>query len=346
MTIPETMKLGLYFSNDDVRVEQRPVPEIGKTEALVEVAACGICGSDTMRWYREPGAREKGGINTGHEIAGRIVQAGESVRKFKAGDRVVVSHHFPCLQCVPCRDGNETACESMYRKHIEPGGFSQFVRLFDPCIENGLLVLPDSMTYEQGSFVEPLGCVVRSVRKTFPIESRTVLVIGSGLAGLLHIKLARALGAGRICAVDTNKNRLEAASRYGADEMIYATGTLPRADRVFVCTGSGKAAQSALDCVNRGGCILFFAADGPDKKLSIPLTKFWTTQPSLRFSYGAAQRDMQEAMELIRSGKVNVDELVTHRFGIEEIAQAFDLVMRPKDNSLKVIIEPNRGCPQ
>ncbi|MCZ6491314.1 MAG: alcohol dehydrogenase catalytic domain-containing protein [Acidobacteria bacterium] len=342
MTIPETMKLGLYFSNEDVQVEQRPVPEIGQNEVLVEVAACGICGSDTMRWYREPGTREKGGINTGHEIAGRIVQAGESVRNFITGDRVVVSHHFPCLQCVPCQDGNETACEQMQRKHIEPGGFSQYVRLFDPCIEKGLFALPDSMTFEQGSFVEPLACVVRGVRKTAPIDSRTVLVLGSGLAGLLHIKLARALGAGRIYAVDTNQKRLEAASQNGADEMIHAADQLPRADRVFVCTGSQKAAESALDCVNRGGHILFFAADGPDKKLLIPLTKFWTTQPSLSFSYGAAPRDMKEAMELIRSGKVAVDGLVTHRFGIDQIAQAFDLVANPRDNSLKVIIEPNR----
>ncbi len=342
MTIPETMKLGLYFSNEDVQVEQRPVPGTGQNEVLVEVAACGICGSDTMRWYREPGTREKGGINTGHEIAGRIVQAGESVRNFKTGDRVVVSHHFPCLQCVPCQDGNETACEEMYRKHIEPGGFSQYIRLFDPCIEKGLFALPDSMTFEQGSFVEPLACVVRSVRKTSPIESRTVLVMGSGLAGLLHIKLARALGAGKIYAVDTNQKRLEAASQHGADEMIYATDKLPRADRVFVCTGSQKAAESALDCVNRGGHILFFAADGPDKKLLIPLTKFWTTHTSISFIYGAAPRDMKEAMELILSGRVAVEGLVTHRFGIDQIAQAFDLVANPRDNSLKVIIEPNR----
>ncbi len=342
MTPPKTMKAGRYFSNNDVRVEQREVPRIGPKEALARVIVCGICGSDTMRWYREPGTREKGGINTGHEIAGEIVEVGESVSRYRPGDRVVIAHHFPCLECIPCRDGNETACEAMREKHIEPGGFSQYVRIFEKCVERGLYRLPDRMTYEQGSFVEPLGCVVRSLRKTRPSELHRVLVLGSGLAGLLHIKLARAWGAKRIYAMDPNEKRLEAASRCGADEILSAADPLPKADRIFVCTGSPHAAQSALDCVNRGGQILYFAADGPDKKLPINLTRFWTMQPAIHFSYGAAPRDMEEALELIRTRKVVVDDLVTHRFRLDQISEAFDLVANPRDNSLKVIVEPNR----
>jgi len=190
--------------------------------------------------------------------------------------------------------------------------------------------------------VEPLGCVVRSVRKTAPVDSHTALVIGSGLAGLLHIKLLRALGAGRIFAVDTNINRLEAASRCGADEVILATGTIPHADRVYVCTSSEKASECALDYVNPGGQIMYFATGGPDMKVSLRLTKFWLTQTSINFSYGAAPRDMREAMELIRCGTVCADDLTTHRFGIDQIGEAFDLVANPRENTLKVMIEPNR----
>lgn len=336
------MKSGVYFSNSDVRVEQRPVPAIGPGELLAKVLACGICGSDTMQWYREPATREKGGINTGHEIAGEIVQAGPSVARFHPGDRVVVTHHFPCLRCVPCQDGNETACEAMHEKYIEPGGFSQYVRIFEPCVERGLYRLPDTMSYDQGCFVEPLACVVRSLRKAHPIASRTVLVLGSGLAGLLHIKLARALGAKRIYAVDTNESRLAVARSCGADEAICATGKLPRADRVLVCTGAPKAAESALECVERGGTLLFFAADGPDKKLPIPLTQFWFAQPTLTFSYGAAPRDMEESLELLRSGRVQVEDLITHRFAMDQLPEAFDLVANPRSHSLKVLIEPNR----
>jgi L-iditol 2-dehydrogenase len=229
----------------------------------------------------------------------------------------------------------------MHAKHLDPGGFSEYVRLFESCVADGLYRLPDNVTYEQGSFVEPLGCVVRSVRKTMPVADRSTLVLGSGLAGLLHIKLLRAMGAKSICAVDTNEDRLQAARKAGANETRFSADPLPAADRVYVCTGSPTASQTALECVGRGGHILFFAADGPDKTLSIPVTKFWFTQPTILFSYGAAPRDMREALEWIASGKVCVDDLVTHRFGISRIAEAFDLAANPRGNSLKVIIQPN-----
>jgi L-iditol 2-dehydrogenase len=344
MTVPSTMKASLYFRNDDVRVVERPVPEIGPNEVLASVMVCGICGSDTMKWYREPQARQLGGINTGHEIAGQIVRVGENIRHLRDGQRVVITHHFPCLQCASCKDGNETACEAMHHKHIEPGGFSQFVRVFESGLSLGLYALPDSVGYEQGSLVEPLACVVRSMRKTAPVGGHSILVIGSGLAGLLHIRLARALGAGKIYAVDTNEERLNAALQSGADEVRFAIDSLPSADRVFVCTGAAAAATKALDCVGPGGHLMFFAADGPDQKIAIPLTRFWNSQPAILFSYGAAPRDMSEALDHIASGRVCVDGLVTHRFPLNSIGKAFDMVANPRDTSLKIIIEPHRAA--
>ena len=340
MTLPSVMKVGLYFGNRDVRVEERPVPQIGPREALAEVLACGICGSDTMKWYRDPATRN-GGINTGHEIAGRLVAVGNAVSGWKAGDRVIITHHFPCLECSVCRDGGETACERMHDKHIEPGGFSQYIRILETGVTKGLYKLPEAMTYEEGSFVEPLGCVVRSVRKTMPLEGRSVLVVGSGLAGLLHIKMAKALGAASIVAVDASESRLQAARQAGADQGVLVGDAIPTADRVFVCTGSGAAAAQSLGYVSRGGQIMFFAADGPDKMLSIPLTSFWFSQPTIHFSYGAAPRDMSEALEWISGGKVQVSDLVTHRFPIEDTPAAFDLAVNPRENSLKVIVLPN-----
>lgn len=340
MSAPSTMKMSLYFRNDDVRVVEQPIPEIRRNEVLVQVIACGICGSDTMQWYREPGTREKGGINTGHEIAGEIVRVGESVRDYKPGDRVVVAHHFPCMRCIPCQDGNETACEAMHDKHIEPGGFSQYVRIFETGVTRGLFRIPESMSFEDASFTELLGCVLRSVRKMEPIEDRRVLFLGAGLSGLLHIRLARASGAKTIYAIDPNEHRLEAAARSGADEVIRSCSALPRVDRVFVCTMSPRAAEVALDCVDRGGQVLYFAADGPDHKLCLNLTKFWTMQPSIRFSYGATPADMIEAMKLIAARTVRVDDLVTHRFGIDRIGEAFVLAANPTNGSLKIIIEP------
>jgi threonine dehydrogenase-like Zn-dependent dehydrogenase len=149
------------------------------------------------------------------------------------------------------------------------------------------------------------------------------------------------LGASKITAVDTNPNRLETARRAGADEAISPAETLPSADRIYICTGSPKAAEAALAGVNRGGHILFFATDGPDKQLAIPLTRFWTMQPTVSFSYGAAPRDMREALDLIASSSVSVCDLVTHRFGMDRIAEAFQIASNPRDSSLKVIVEPN-----
>jgi L-iditol 2-dehydrogenase len=341
-TVPQKMQAGMYFGHDDVRVVERPVPEIGPREVLASVEACGICGSDTMRWYREPQTRKLGtGINTGHEIAGRLVQVGAGITHLRAGQRVIITHHFPCLECGICKSGNETSCPAMHKKHIDPGGFAQFVRVLESGIRLGIYPMPDSMSYEEGSFVEPLGCVVRSVRKTAPFADQSVLVLGSGLAGLLHIRMARAFGASRICAVDMNQERLDAAAESGADELRFATETLPMADKIYVCTGAPSAASQALELVNPGGQVMFFAADGPDKTLEIPLTRYWTTQPSILFSYGAAPRDMQEALELIASGRVKVADLVTHRFPLEKIGEAFRLFDNPRDTSLKIIIEPN-----
>lgn len=337
------MRASLYYGAGDVRPVEQPVPEIGPAEVLVQVNACGICGSDTMAWYRDPNAKKQGGINTGHEITGEIVQVGEKIReRFQVGQRVIVTHHFPCLKCDRCLAGEETTCSTMHAKHIAPGGFAQFVRVFETGLDLGLYPLPEGMSFEAGTFVEPLGCVVRSMRKSAPIAGRSVLVIGSGLAGLLHIRLAKAMGAGRIIAVDTNQARLDAAVASGADEGVISSAELPKADNVYLCTGAPPAALAALNAVNPGGCVMIFAADGPNKELSIPMTRFWLEQQRLLFAYGAAPRDMLEAIDWIASGRVRVDDLVTHRFTLDQIGEAFDLATHPRDMSLKVLVEPQR----
>ena len=340
-TFPETMQASLYYGGDDVRPVEQPVPEIGPAELLVSVYACGICGSDIMAWYRDPQAKKLGGINTGHEIAGRIAKVGEKIRdRFQEGQRVIVTHHFPCLKCERCLAGDETTCEYMHKKHIAPGGFAEYVRVFESGLDLGIYPLPDSMTYGMGSFVEPLGCVVRGLRKMQPIEGKSVLVIGSGLSGLLHIRMAKAMGAGRIYAMDTNRARLDAALESGADEVFLASDAAPKADRVFVCAAAPAAARAGMDAVKPGGYLMLFAVDGPNKELSIPVTRFWLEQQQILFTYGAAPRDMQEAIDWIATGRVRVDDLITHRFTLAQIGEAFELATHPSDSSLKILVEP------
>ena len=206
------MRVAVYHNNSDIRIEERPVPKIGPGEILVRIRASGICGSDVMEWYRVP----KAPIVLGHEVAGDIVEVGEGVTQLSVGQRVVVSHHVPCNTCRLCLSGYHTACPTLHTTNFDPGGFAEYVRVPALQTERGVLVLPDDVTYEEGSFVEPLGCVVRAQTRAGVRPGSTVLVIGSGISGLLHIRLAVALGAGRVFATDVNEYRLDWARRAGA----------------------------------------------------------------------------------------------------------------------------------
>ena len=190
--MPETNRVAVYYNNDDVRIAEQPVPEIGPGETLVRIHASGICGSDVLEWYRVP----KAPIVLGHEVAGEVVAIGEGVCSVAVGDRVVLSHHVPDNTCRYCLTGNHTACHTLHTTNFDPGGFAQYVRMPALQTDRGILRMPDSMSYEEGSFVEPLACVVRAQSRAGVRPGSTVLVMGSGISGLLHIRLALALGAG------------------------------------------------------------------------------------------------------------------------------------------------------
>ncbi|HWN81917.1 MAG TPA: alcohol dehydrogenase catalytic domain-containing protein, partial [Candidatus Udaeobacter sp.] len=226
-----TQRVAMYYSNRDVRLEERPLPRVGPGEMLVRVEASGICGSDLMEWYR----KDKVPLVLGHEIAGVVAEVGTGVTKFAVGDRVVATHHVPCNTCGHCLRGNHTVCETLRRTHFDPGGFAEYLRLEPVHVDRGVLKLPDEVTLEDATFVEPLGCALRAQRRAGLLPGRSVLVIGSGIAGLLHVQAARAAGASPIVAVDMREPRLELARRLGADATILATDDVPA--RVRALTG-------------------------------------------------------------------------------------------------------------
>ena len=328
------MRAAVYYNNRDVRIEEFPMPEIGGGEVLIKVFASGICGSDVMEWYRIKTAPRV----LGHEATGEIVEVGEGVERYKEGDRVFVSHHVPCGECRYCLAGHETACETLHKTNYYPGGLAEFIRVPEINVEKGVFLLPEEMSFEEGVLIEPLACVVRGQRLAGMEEGKRVIVIGSGVSGLLHIKLARARGAEKIVAMDINPHRLEAAKRFGADVGKDAPA---KADLVIVCTGALEAANNALELVDRGGTVLFFAVPGPDTPISVPITELWRNEITIATSYGAAPGDIEDAMELISSGNVEVEDMISHRLPLEEAGKGFKLVAEAKD-SLKVVIEPWR----
>ena len=343
--IPTTQRAAVYYSNRDVRIEERPVPDIGPGELLVRIHASGICGSDVLEWYRI----KKAPIVLGHEIAGEIVRVGDGVQRYRVGQRVAVSHHVPCNTCHYCLAGYHTACETLHTTNFDPGGFCEYVRVPALQTDRGVYPLPDHVTAEEGSFVEPLACVVRGQRSVGLRPGQTVAVFGSGISGVLHVALAKACGAGKIVATDVAPHRMAFAKRFGAAEVCDARDDVPAfvrsalgrpADLVIVCAGALAAFEQALASVDRGGTILCFATTDPGVELSVPLNDFWRNDVTLKPSYGNSPQDAMVALDLIANRRVPVADMITHRLPLAETPKGFQLMSTPGGEHLKVVILP------
>jgi len=323
------MKTAVYYNNNDIRIEERPKPKINNGEILVKMRASGICGTDLMEWYRI----KKAPRVLGHEMAGDIVESRSD--KFSVGQKVFVSHHVPCNECKYCLCGNHTACEMLHKGNYDPGGFSEFVRVPEINVENGTYVLPDDVSYEEGTMIEPLACVVRAQRIVGVSEGQTVLVMGSGISGLLNIKIAK-LKKAHVIATDITEYRLNMAKECGADEVFNANIELNvKADRIIMCTGAMPAFEAAFRYIDRKGIIMLFAI--PNKNISIPVEDFWRNELGIVSSYGAAPVDLEEALGLMSDGKIDVSDMITHRLKLEDIQKGFKIAQEVKD-SLKVVL--------
>ncbi len=339
------MRVAMYYNNNDIRLEEMPKPEIGPGELLVKVVASGICGSDVMEWYRI----KKAPLVLGHEIAGDIVEVGDEVADFEEGHRVFVSHHVPCGECKYCMDDHESCCDTLRTTNFDPGGFSEYVRIPQINVYHGTYLLPDEISYEDGVFIEPLACVVRGQRFAGMETGKSVLVLGSGIVGLLHIKLAKATGASRIIATDVTDYRLEAAKKAGADSVVDGREDVPArvkelndgklADIVIVCTGAVPAIRQSMRSVDSGGTILFFAPTDPGVEVPIPFNDLWREEITMISSYAGCPEDITEAIGLLRSGEIRVSDQITHRLGLADTQKGFQLVAKAED-SIKVVIEP------
>jgi len=336
------MKVSIWHNNKDIRIEEVPTPKPGPKEMLVKVISCGICGSDVVEWYRLPRAP----LVQGHEIGGQVVEVGESIGNYKPGDRVCVVPKVPCLDCYYCQNGHYPVCSNI--KERLPGGFAEYILVPEALVEKGTYRLPEKMTYDQSTFIEPLACVVRAQNLAGLKKGQTILVMGCGMSGLLQVKLAATKGC-TIIATDVNGTRLKFAEQVGVDMAIDAADDVPerllaehqkKADVVILCTSALAAIDQAWKCVDKGGSIVFFAVPGPEKRVTVPLNDFWTKEMKILTSYYCGPPDIREAIRLLETGTVEVDDMITHRLPLKDIAQGFKLVSEGQE-SIKVIIKPH-----
>jgi len=301
-----------------------------------------------MEWYR----RDKVPLVLGHEISGVVEEAGSGVIKYKKGDRVASAHHVPCGKCHYCLSGHETVCDTLRKTNFDPGGFCEFLRLVPINVEKGVYLLPESVSFDEATFVEPLACVLRAQRLAGGVKDKCVLAIGSGIAGILHILLARNNGAGLIAATDIVDYRLNFAKKSGADIAInakeYQSQDLRKlnqrrlADLVIVTVGSPVAISQALNSVERGGTVLFFAPTEKDAAVTIPFNQlFWRQEITFTSAYAGSPADYKEALDLLTSKNLDVSGMITHRLSLSEIGGGFRLVALAQE-SLKVIIYPHK----
>jgi L-iditol 2-dehydrogenase len=340
------MLVAVYYNNKDVRVEEFPMPEIGEEEVLLKVMTSGICENDVLEWYRLPKAPRV----LGHEASGIISQVGKKVTKFKVGDHVFVSHHVPCNTCVHCQKEHHTACETLHNTNYYPGGFSQYIKVPKINVQLGIYKLPDNTTFEEGTFIEPLACVIRGQRLSNIKKNDTVLIIGSGISGILHTQLAKFKDAKKVIVADINQYHMKLATQFGADHAFDLDEKLPQkikkindgylADKVIICTGTTLAVTLATDCVEKGGTILFFVVPDPTVKISLPINQFWRNETTIQTSYGAAPNDLEEAIKILSTKKINVKDMITHKLPLRETQEGYQL-MTSSGETLKIILEPN-----
>lgn len=327
------MRAAVYYGVNDLRVEELPVPEIGEYEVLVKVKACGICGTDVHKAVHKT---VKPPIVLGHEVAGDIVEVGEKVQKFAVGDRVVVPHHTPCFACSYCHHGHFTLCDQYTKTNIDPGGFSEYIRVPQPNVERAMLSI-DNLDYEEAAFVEPVACCIHAWEKLKILPGDTVLIVGAGPIGLLHLKLAKAFNAGEVYVADIIEKRLTQAENIGGIPL--RAGDTVAADIVIVAAGNRNAYELGLHSMKRGGQISFFAECPPDSYITVDPNVIYSGELTFSGSYSSTPLGHWKALNLIHGRVISVKDLISHRFGLEDLGKAIEMAYKA-EKCLKIMIKP------
>jgi L-iditol 2-dehydrogenase len=352
MSIPSTMKAAVYHGVNDVRLEEVPVPEIGRGEILVRVHTCGICGTDLKKIAT--GSHSAPRI-FGHETSGVVAAVGEGVRKFGVGDRVMVFHHIPCRECFYCRAKTFAQCETYKRvgctAGFEPsgGGFAEYVRVMDWIVEKGTVAIPASVSFEQASFVEPVNTCMKGIETLRLERGETVLVIGQGPIGLILAVLAKRAGV-RVITSDLYPARLTISTRLGLElnidasqadtvrtvrEMTEGRG----ADAVILAVAGSGLIRPAMDATRSGGRVLLFAQTVRGEATIDPAA-VCVDEKTLLGSYSASVKLQEQSVQFVMTREMDLEQLISHRYPLDESVEALHRAAHPQPDSMKIVIQP------
>jgi L-iditol 2-dehydrogenase len=344
------MKAVFVNGRSAVSVDDVKIPEMTSAgDVLVKMRACGLCGSDLEKIY---GEYSMASSKLGHEPAGEVVAIGKSVKGFACGDRVFIHHHVACYSCHYCLHGDYTVCPAYQASNINPCGLAEHFLVPEWNVSRGgLIKLPDNVRFDEASLVEPLACCIKAWKKCNFQKGDDIAVLGAGPAGLMHVLLALAFGAGKIFVIDINEFRLNFAKKYGvqvfnsisdqdlANNIKLETGGRG-VDICIVATGSMKALLQSFDLTRRGGKIMLFGVPPKGSQMSYDVSKLYSSEHSLIPSYAASEIETNQALKLIAEKRVDIESLITHRFHISKAAQAVKCAHEAND-AMKVIITPD-----
>jgi len=328
------------------RVSEIPVPAIGRGEVLVEMKACGLCGTDIEKLRGEYTSAMP---IIGHEAVGTVSVVGAGVEGLKEGDRVLPHHHVPCYQCYYCRRGDETVCSEYKTSNLDPGGFSEFIRVPAWNVsKGGMLRLPKHMEFEEGALIEPLACCVRAPEKCGARAGDSALVVGAGPAGMMNALLLRSMKA-KVVVSDVAESRLQFAKAASVGSVLNAEredvpGAVREetggrgADLAIVASGSERAVVQALRSVRKGGIVCLFGIPVGGSAIDYDLSRIYDSTMTITASYGAVESDVARAAGIISNSRPEFRQLITHRFALEEFDKGVEAMV--KGQGMKVVITP------
>jgi len=342
-----SMKAAVVKSNSNIEIKNIEKQSVGPGDILVKMRACGICGSDVEKVFGKYGQPS---MRLGHEPAGTIMEVGSEISNFSVGDRVFTHHHVACYSddCHECNHGNETMCKKYYESNLEPCGLADEYVVPEWNVKHGgVLKIPDSMSFEEAAMIEPLACCIRAWSKFTHKKNDSVAILGVGPTGIMHALLAKLYGLGKVFCLDLNEFRLDFAKKFdtttinsgntNALEQIKSETADQGVDVVIVATSSLNALKDAVSFVRKGGTIVMFGVPSKGANVELDMSEIYSKGITIVNSYAASDNDTRYAETLISNREINVSQLITHKYNLEECQQAF-VHAKSGDNAMKIII--------